>query len=476
MRTPPSRLHRAWSALLCVCDTLFGAPEPAGDSPRGGFARYAGLAVVLALIVVARRPDAITRPQFWAEDGNVFFREQLLLGFWPGVATLYNGSTLLAQRTLAALASAAPTVAAPLIYNVGAIVLTGLLSATFVLPHFRHLVRRDGVRAAVCIGVVCMPAGQELLATPTTVGYFFAIWAVFLSVMRAPRTTGGTVLWCVGGMVAIFSTQLTTAAAPLWVLRALRGLDRRDGRDLAFATSQLASLAAIVALAGGMSGIAGLQAEAAKAASETARLQWRPAYLWIAFTALGWVMAACIDAVMMPLAAFEQLRPFGRVAIALPAAVLGVGLALALRDVAPRGRVLVALAIYLMAASLYLVLAGRPVILVMLEGSPGPPPTPFGLLGARHRALPHLAVLLAVAGVVDGARHRRTRVVAATVALAGLLVTWGPQLRVPPFPDLDWPAWAARLDAKRASGSREPLVIPSHPRFFEIRFDAPPPA
>src|SRR5207253_236929 len=89
-------------------------------------------------------------------------------------------------------------------------------------------------------------------------------------------------------------------------------------------------------------------------------------------------------------------------------------------------------------------------------------------LGARHRALPNIALLLLAAGLIGGAKRGPTRIVTA-VACFGLLVAWAPGFRIPPFPDLQWPVWAARLDEKLATGSRDRLVIPSHPApFFNI--------
>jgi hypothetical protein len=94
-------------------------------------------------------------------------------------------------------------------------------------------------------------------------------------------------------------------------------------------------------------------------------------------------------------------------------------------------------------------------------------------LGTRHRVLPNLALLLLAAGIVDSARRQRARVAAVVVASAAFLLAWMPNFRIPPYPDLRWPLWAARLDQKLASGSREPLVIPLHPPTFVIAFDSP---
>jgi hypothetical protein len=225
--------------MMRVVDHLFGAEEPATGQAGRWLARYLAVAAVLALVLFCRRPDSILNPQFWAEDGSVLFYEQLTLGFWSALHKLWFGFPYLAQRLIAALGGAVPLVAVPLVYNASAIAITALTMATFSLAGFRHLVRSDGLRVAVCVAAVCVPAGQELVATPTNLGWFMAPWLVFLSVMRAPRSTALVVAWCLGGVLAMFSTPLAPVAAPLWVLRGVYGGYRRRGRDIAFASSQL---------------------------------------------------------------------------------------------------------------------------------------------------------------------------------------------------------------------------------------------
>jgi hypothetical protein len=452
-----------------VSDHLFGGTAASSDDVRGGWlVPYLVLAGTLGVVVIVRRPDAILNAQFWAEDNTLFF-QQLTLGFWAALRRLYAGFPYLDHRLIALLASELPLSRVPLAYNVIVIAITALMIATFSLPSFRHLVRNDRLRAAVCLGTVCMPAGQELLATLTNVGFFLCIWLVFLSVMRAPTTLGGVAGWCLGGAFAVFSSPGAPVAAPLWGLRAVYGLRKRRRPDVAFAATQTAALLAIVAMAG--TGSAGILKTLP---AEPPAMEWHVGYLWSAFAWLGWVTAAHVDAALLPPAAFSRLEALGGLPVYALALVVTVALALAMRDLLARGRVTVGLAIYLLVASLYLVLAGRPVIVQLLRGEvlPNLRLRTLQIVGPRHLALANVAILLAVAGIVDGARRIRTRIAAASVACLALLVAWAPQFRVPPFPDLHWPAWAARLEQKVESGSREPLVIPSFPPGYEIRLDA----
>lgn len=453
--------------LIRLTDALFGGAKHPYPSGRRWLARYLALAGVLALIVFVRRPDSILRPQFWAEDGTIFFYEQLTLGFWSALRALYFGFPFLIQRLVASLASVVPTVSVPLAYNASAIAITALTMASFSLPGFRHLVRSDGVRVAVCIASVCIPSGvggQELLATPTTLFYFLAIWLVFLSVAQAPRTPAVAAAWCLGGALAVLSVPLAPIAAPLWLLRAVRGVSRRDGRDLAFAATQTAAQLVVFGLAGLLSGGTELP-------GGVPVYEWPPGY----FRALGWMIASCIDSALFSMAAFEHLERLGVLAVVAPAVLLAVGVAIAFRDLSEGGRITVCLAIYLLVASFCLILVGRPIIVLLLQGVvPNVSVSTRVVLGSRHRVVPSVALVLIAAALIDGAQRARIRV-AAAAAYVGLLVAGAPEFRIAPLPDLHWPLWAARLDKKLASGSREPLVIPSHPaRLFDIAFDSSP--
>jgi hypothetical protein len=465
----PSEPQRLLHVLDRLGDDLFGFSAPGPASGERWSVRYLLMAASLALVMMARRPDAIFRAQFWADD-NMFFVQQLTLGFCSALRQLYGGFPYLVHRMIAGLAAFLPIAWAPLAYNVSAIAITALTMATFCLPGFRHLVRDDRLRAACCLAILCIPSSQELLATLTCVGFFLAIWLVFLAVMRVPGTTVGVAGCCLGGAFAIFSTPLATVAAPLWVLRVVGGWHRRRGRDIAFAVSHIVILLVVLAMVG--TGSAGTLTTRS---GEASTIVWRNDYLWSAVGWLAWVTAAQIDAALLPPAAFGHAEALGGLAVAVPALLVILCFGFVARDLPERGRVTLGLAIYLLVSSLYLVLAGRPATVLLLRGEllPELKLRTFQIIGWRHRALANVAILLAVAALLDGARRLRSRV-AALVACTGLLLAWGPEFPVPAFPDLRWPMWAARIEHHLASARSGPLVVPSHPPTYEIHLDGTP--
>ena len=66
------------------------------------------LAVVTAglVLLVFRRPSSLVFPTFWAEDGAVFYQEQVAPG--SDLLSVYNGYLHLAMRVIAAALSWLP--------------------------------------------------------------------------------------------------------------------------------------------------------------------------------------------------------------------------------------------------------------------------------------------------------------------------------------------------------------------------------
>ncbi len=462
-----------WNQLIRCGDLLCGAAQPRASIDRRWLLRYLALAGVLVLVIGARRPDAIFRAQIGG-DGKVYFYPQLTVGFWSAFCSFYGGFPFLAQRLIAVVGGLVPTAAVALVYAATAIVVTALIMATFSLPTFRHLVRNDALRVAVCVGTICIPA-SEALAVMGQLGYFFAVWLVFLSVMQTPRSPAGCVVWCVAAVLAVLSAPQAPIAAPLCLLRAISALRRRDSRDLGFAASQLGAQCAMLGVGALlMAGFLGGGSELPGALPIFS--EWQPEYRWAMLPTLGWLMASVVDMSILSEGVFQWLENHGTLAVLAPAMLLAILVALVFRTLWQRGRVTVCLAVYVLIASLALVLIGRPIIVLLVYGTiPNLRPSTLVALGSRHRHVPEVALLLLAAGIIDGARQVGSRVAASVVACTGLLIAWAPHFRVPPPPDCHWPLWAARLDRKLTTGSRERLVIPScSPPFFDIVVDSPP--
>jgi hypothetical protein len=434
---------------LRLADAFFGGRDDDVGASGHWALRFLGVAALLAAIVVGRRPDAITTPQFWAEDSTIFFLQNLQLGFPRALANFYRGYPDLAQRLIAFLGGLVPLAHAPLVYTTSAIAISALALASFSLPCFRHLVRHDELRILWGIAAASLPAEQELLSTPTNVGWYVAIWFALLSVMRLPRQPWQLGLLVGAGTVAIFTTPLTIITLPLWLLRGFRAVQRGDRRELACAVVFLAAMAVVVVFT------TNLGAERGWFAPGTPLEAFRPRAFGVLQYLFHLVVYRCASLVLPPSWCTGAVG--AAAALAVPGALVAAAWAARWRTLPG-----IVLALALATASLLAVPLGRPLQLLL----------PAGPLPSRYEVFPGAMLTLGVAIALDGVPEARSRT-ALTLGCAALFAwAWRSGFVVPPFEDLQWPSHAARLETKLRTRSPEPLTIPINPRLWgPLRFD-----
>lgn len=436
-------------ALLGCADRLFGEQASETGPQRRWLLRYLGVATVLAAIIVARRPDAVTNPQFWAEDGYIFFFENLTLGFGRAFLKFYNGYPDLAHRLIAMAGGWVPFAEAPRVYTTSAIVTTALALASFSLPGFRHLVRNDGLRVLFGVAAVCVPFDREVLSTPTNLGWFIAIWLSLLSVMRVPRRPWQVASLALAGSVAILSTPLAVLNAPLWVLRAWRGLRRGDRTDVGLGAILLAGLVLLGLLAGrlGADWPAGMARGAGRSIVATS------ADYLLRYVLL---MSYNCAAVLLP-GALKAEKP-----AAAAGALILMGLLVFCLVGRSRDRPGVAIALYFFAGAFFVMFLGRPALMLVLRPSS---------LASRYLVFPGAMLSLAIVAVLDGIPAGASRTVAAAVVGCLLVWSWTPHFVITPFLDLRWADYASLLEQKLQRKSRAALIIPMNPLFAPLEFD-----
>ena len=195
---------------------------------------------VIALgVLVLKAPDALSNPQFWAEDGIIFFLQQRTMGlgslFEQMVAYLH-----LAPRLVAQLAAPLPAWLVPLAYNAAAIA-GGAASLAFLCTRLHDRV----LGIVFLLAVLLSLTNGEIFGTLTNLQWFlqlFLLGACFAPAgPRGPlRTPAMLALVLVASLTGPFSVLLLLVLAaavglsllpgswlPTARLRAwLRGLDR----------------------------------------------------------------------------------------------------------------------------------------------------------------------------------------------------------------------------------------------------------
>ena len=442
------------SRFLVLADRLFSGAGPPSDPGRLWPARYLAVAAAIAAIVVLRRVDAVTNPQFWAEDGYVYFYENLMLGFPRALRTLYFGYPYLTQRLIALVGGLVPLSAVPRVYTSSAIALTALALATFALPAFRHLVRSDGLRVLFGIGVACLPFDQEVLSNPTNVGWFLAVWLSLLSVMRLPRQGWKVALLTLGGWIVIFTSPLAIVNLPLWLLRVWHGARRRDRLEVVSSAALVAGITTLIALCGHLGAEANWTPSGAKGLAVLADpLGFLGRYLSMTFY---WVTALLV----------RPGRLAGRAADLGPP-VVGALLLAGTTVISAAGRLrslpVVLAATFLFVGSFIVLLLGRPVYFFVLPS--------WQTLPTRYLVFPGAMLVLMVLATLDALPATRWRTLAGVGVGAVVVWAWSPRFFVPPFRDEHWTRQAALIEEKVRTAAPEPLHIPMNPPWTPLDFD-----
>lgn len=214
-------LHKLILNLQAGVATKLAAPILHADRPRicrKQWWRY-GLAPVAAMALLwARAPERLLSPQFYAEDGWVFFADAFNLPTWQALTAPYNGYDHLFPRLIAELSQWLPLRVAPLAFSVSALIITALSLTWLLLPAYRQLIRHDGLRLAVVLLLVASPNLEGLMSI-AYVQWFLAIWAFLVTFVWPTQHRWWSALLTLGYVAVIFSAPIVLIFLPFWLLR-----------------------------------------------------------------------------------------------------------------------------------------------------------------------------------------------------------------------------------------------------------------
>ncbi|MBS0663742.1 MAG: hypothetical protein JSR48_10800 [Verrucomicrobia bacterium] len=377
--------------------------------------RPAGACLVTLAAVVGvlflRRPEAFLHPQFWAEDGGVFFRSADLDGA-NAIIQPYGGYHHLLLRLVAAAASGLDPRWIPATYFWASLALTVGLAALVFSPRLAL-----PVRPAFALAIVLVPHTGEVFNNLTNAQWIGALGLVLLLLMKDPdrpwRLAADAVMAVGLGLTGLFSALF----APLFLVRAWYRRSRAAWT------------------------LAGLVIAAAVVQAFT--------YARTAAPTVGGEKSVLVSLAEIGPRFWDGLLLAPTVADAVPH---GLGLALAIlctAGLAAAGRDQTGhRAERWMLWCCLLLTAGATV--VKFRGNPG-------LLasianGDRYFYLPKVLLLWLLLLELDGPRRVWARAALSLALLASLAA-----FRFTPYTEYDWPSWAARLRAG------QPLVVPVNP-------------
>lgn len=156
----------------------------------------------IAIILLVRKTDSFTNPQFWAEDGTVFFLDQ----YYQGASALfqpYAGYLHMVPRLIALFTDTFfPYYAAPYVYNYSSLLLTLLVCLSIFTK------RLDvGRKPVLALSIVLVPHySGEVFINITNLQWILAILLVITLLKEAPGKEYGNVKlqWALDFAIILF--------------------------------------------------------------------------------------------------------------------------------------------------------------------------------------------------------------------------------------------------------------------------------
>lgn len=172
------------------------------------------------LIIFSRRPDAILNPQFWAEDGKVWYADAYNHGAIYSFFTPVAGYYQTISRLVAVISQAFPLSFAPLIFNLTAIFCKIAVVNFLLSSRLSHLVPNRSFRALIAFIYLALPHSNETNANLTNAQWHLALLS-FLIIIATPSEktvwkTFDALMLSISALSGPFCLLLLPVAAIKW--------------------------------------------------------------------------------------------------------------------------------------------------------------------------------------------------------------------------------------------------------------------
>ena len=167
-----------------------------------------------AAVLFARRPDLLTNPQLYAEDGVIFFRDAALNGL-ASLFAPYAGYHHLVPRAVALVALPLSAAVQPAVYVWISVALAAACCA-MLAPLLRNVISDAGLRAFVALGVAAAVPSDEIIGSVASLQWYLHLPAMTASLVALPPRAVRAAR--IGAVLVGLSTPQGLVAAPLAAL------------------------------------------------------------------------------------------------------------------------------------------------------------------------------------------------------------------------------------------------------------------
>ncbi len=181
------------------------------------------LACVFLSILFLRRPDTFLTPQFWAEDGKIWYSDAYNEGGVESLLSTQDGYFQTFSRLAAVIALPFPIEHAPLVFNILASLILILPALFFLSSRFENIVLSYPVRIFIASVYVLLPNTAEIYVNVTNAQWFLALLAFLVLIASENqkwywRLFDLSVL-LIAGLSGPFAILLLPISFLLWFLR-----------------------------------------------------------------------------------------------------------------------------------------------------------------------------------------------------------------------------------------------------------------
>jgi hypothetical protein len=204
-----------------------GEPSPVVPPQRSSADRiprwiaFCVLAVALGALM-RRTPGMVSNPQFWAEDGVLFFRDAYDHPF-ASIFQPYNGYFLLVARLLAMAATLLPPRFSPAVY---VWMSAAIMLAVCALALSPRLALGRSSRCIMALAVAVAPAPHEVFSSLTNSQWIVALALVLIAASSPAPTAGDKLRDVLVVLLAGLTGPFSVLFVPLFLLRALQERSR----------------------------------------------------------------------------------------------------------------------------------------------------------------------------------------------------------------------------------------------------------
>lgn len=149
-------------------------------SPLQAYVYWFLLIAAATAIIVLRRPDVVLHPQFWAEDGKIWYANAHNLGALRSFFLPQNGYLQTLSRLVASVALLVPMQWAPLVFNLAAIAVQILPVLLLNSGRGRALVPSSAARLLLGVLYIAQPYTTEVHANLTNAQWHLAVSAALV--------------------------------------------------------------------------------------------------------------------------------------------------------------------------------------------------------------------------------------------------------------------------------------------------------